>query len=292
MKREMCRSVVCFMPALAFLLAAAGMARAAEVKVYAFKAGVLKTQTQYLLKDTRVGTPMEIPIPFLVIKHGKEWMAFDTGCNARAARDPVAYLGEKLVKAYTPAISADQEFQEAIKVLGLRPRDFKAVACSHGHCDHAGAIDNFLGTDVPIYFQKAELVEIRKVVDTLIARTAYVPGDFRHLRELNIREIEGPFDIFGDQSVMVFPTPGHTPGHQSLYVKPSQGNSFIYCADALYTLENMEKFIAPGLADDIPQALQNINWFKFEEWTGLKVVPSHDPEYWMKRAWAPREFVP
>ena len=70
------------------LLAAAGVVQAASVKVYAFHAGILKTQTQYLLKDTRVGTPMDIPIPFLVIQHGKEWVAFDTGCNVQAAKDP------------------------------------------------------------------------------------------------------------------------------------------------------------------------------------------------------------
>ena len=52
-----------------------------EVKVYACNAGSLKTETQYILKDTRIGTPMEIPLPFLIIRHGKEWIAFDTGCN-------------------------------------------------------------------------------------------------------------------------------------------------------------------------------------------------------------------
>ena len=246
MKREVGRKIVCFMLALAFFSAAGGLTQAAEVKVYAFNAGTLKTQTQYLLKDTRIGTPMDIPIPFLVIKHGKEWVAFDTGCNAQAARDPVGYWGEGIVKAYTPVIRPGQEFQEAIKVLGLKPSDFKAVVCSHGHLDHAGGIDNFLGTDVPIYFQKAEMVEIKRIVDAQKAGTAYILGDFKHLSELNIREIVGLFDIFGDKSVIAFPTPGHTPGHQSLYVKPSKGKAFIYCSDALYTLEKYGEIHSTG----------------------------------------------
>ena len=216
MKRGMDRKIYCFLLVPVFFLVAAGLAQAADLKVYAFNAGVLKTQPQYLLKDTRVGTPMDIPIPFLVIKHGNEWVAFDTGCNAEAAKDPVGYWGEGIAKAYTPVIKPDQEFQEAIKILGLKPGDFKAVVCSHGHLDHAGAIDNFRGTNVPIYFQKAEMVEIRKIVDAKKAGTAYILGDFKHLNELNIREIEGLFDIFGDKSVIALPTPGHTPGHQSL----------------------------------------------------------------------------
>ena len=271
---------------------AAGVADAASVKVYAFHAGTLKTQTQYILKNTRVGTPMNIPVVFLVIQHGKEWMAFDTGCNAQVARDPAGYWGEANAKAYVPVIKPEQEFREAIKVLGLTPRDFSTVIISHGHLDHAGAIDNFAGTSVPIYFQKAEMREVRKIVDASIAGAPYCLGDFKHLHELNIREIEGVFDVFGDQTVIVFPTPGHTPGHQSLYVKPSSGAPLIYCADALYTLENMERLVTPGLAVDIAATMQNIHWFQLEERRGVKIVPAHDPEYWAKRVWAPRELAP
>ncbi len=268
-------------------------AQTEEVKVYAFKAGLLKTKTQYILKDTRIGTPMNLPIQFLIIRHGKEWIAFDTGCNAEAARDPVGYLGEEGAKAFSPVIEPAQEFQQAIKILGLKPADFKAAVISHGHFDHAGAIGDFLGTNVPIYFQKEELAEIRKIVESQI-RTAYIPVDFKHMKELNIREIEGPFDIFGDKSVIAFPTPGHTRGHQSLYVKPTGGKAFIYTADALYALESMEKSIPPppALVADFSAFMQTIYWFKLEDLTGVTIVPSHDPEYWSKRTWAPAELIP
>lgn len=283
---------MCGFLAPVILLTAAAVAQAADVKVYAFNAGVLKTQTQLMLKDTRPGTPMDIPVPFLVLRHGKEWVAFDTGCNGQVARDPVACWGEAVVKAFTPVIKPNQEFREAIKALGLTPKDFKAVILSHGHVDHAGAIDNFVGTTVPLYFQKAELAEIRKMLEAQKPGPAYVLGDFKHLNELNIRSIEGPLDMFGDGSVIVLPTPGHTPGHQSLYVKPSAGQAFIYCADALYALESMENYVPPALAADMGGTMQNINWFKFESLAGVRIIPSHDPGYWAKCAWAPQEWVP
>ena len=273
-------------------LGLANLTPAADVRVYACNAGLLKTETQRILKDTRVGVPMDIPIPFLLIRHGKEWIAFDTGCNAATARDPAAYWGEELAKAFSPVIGPDQEFARAIKVLGLKPADLKALIISHGHLDHAGAIEDFAGTTVPIYVQKAELAEIKKILASPQVGTAYISRDFQHWNELNIRGIEGPFDIFGDKSVIAFPTPGHTPGHQSLYVKPTRGNAFIYAADALYTLESMEKSILPALAADPSATMQNIRWFKLEDWTGVTVIPSHDPEYWAKRAWAPAELVP
>lgn len=267
-------------------------AYALEVEVYSFHAGVLKTQTQYMMKDTRVGSPYDIPVPFFVIKHGKDWVAFDIGCNGRVAVDAQKYWGADIIKAYAPVVRPEQEFKNAIKVLGLKPQNFSAVIISHGHLDHAGALDNFLGTNVPIYFQKAEMAEIRKILDVKKAGTAYILDDFKYLNELNIKEIEGIIDLFGDGSVVAFPTPGHTPGHQSLLVKPSKGSPFLYAADALYTLENLERFIGPGLAANMPQAMQNIGWFKVAKLAGLTVIPSHDPEYWKKQSWAPNTFVP
>ena len=131
MKREICRKLFLLMVLLVFL-GLTSPTQAVEVKVYAFKAGLLKTETQYILKDTRTGTPMDIPIPFLIIRHGKEWIAFDTGCNANTARDPVAYWGENLAKAFSPVIGPDQEFARAIKVLGLKPADLKALTDAVG----------------------------------------------------------------------------------------------------------------------------------------------------------------
>ena len=54
----------------------------------------------------------------------------------------------------------------------------------------------------------------------------------------------------------------------------------------------MEKSIPPAVAADPSASMQNIRWFKLEDWTGVTVIPSHDPEYWAKRAWAPAELDP
>ncbi|MGO9568196.1 MAG: N-acyl homoserine lactonase family protein [Desulfomonilaceae bacterium] len=263
---------------------------AQEVKVNAFKCGLLRTQTQYMLKDTRVGTPMDIPVTFFVIKHGKDWVAFDTGDNAMVAKDPVAYWGKAVTTAYYPVMQDYEEFQVQIKKLGITPKDFKAVILSHGHLDHAGAIDNFKGTDVPIYLQKKELEIIKKAVASG-ERTAYIPADFKVMNELNIKTVEGVFDLFGDQTLVAFPTPGHTDGHQSLFVKRISGKPLILAADAMYTIENMRDAIPPGLAMDIPVAVQGLCVFKLMNYIGAEVVPSHDPEYWETKPLAPKDFA-
>ncbi|TAL33665.1 MAG: N-acyl homoserine lactonase family protein [Spirochaetes bacterium] len=267
----------------------------ADVKVYAFKCGVLKTQTQYMLKDTRVGTPMDIPVTFFLVKHNSDWVAFDLGNNAMVAKDPIGYWSEPVVKAYTPVMKDYEEFKVQIKKeLGIEPKDIKLVVLSHGHLDHAGAVDNFAGTKVPIYMQKKELENVKAELEKFKAtgkKTAYIPGDWDKMSELNIKTIEGIFDVFGDQSVVVFPTPGHTPGHESMMVKAG-GKSFIFCSDANYTLENMIEAIPPGLAWDLPQSLQGLYVFKVMKWLhpSVEIVPSHDPTYWKDKPVGAKEF--
>lgn len=275
----------------------AAKASGPKVEMYAFNCGVLKTQTQYMLKDTRVGTPMDIPVIFFVIKHGNDYIAFDTGNNSMVATDPIGYWSQPVVDAYTPVMEDYQEFRVQLKKqLGIEPKDLKAVILSHGHLDHAGAINNLVGSDVPIILQKKEMAQIKlelaKYKETGV-KTAYIPGDWDEMAKLNFQLVDGVVDYFDDGSVVLFPTPGHTPGHQSLMIK-SDGDVFVMCADAGYTLENIVEAIPPGLAWDVPYSLQALRIFKVFRMSNpnVKIVPSHDPDYWKDQPLAPAVFKP
>ncbi|MGV7930300.1 MAG: N-acyl homoserine lactonase family protein [Spirochaetota bacterium] len=301
-------AVVASVPLLETMMGKAGAAFAAApatqprvsksglADVYAFKCGILETQTQYMLKDTRVGSRMDIPVTFFMIRHGKDWVAFDTGNNAMVAKDPIKYWSAPICKAYNPVMKDFEEFKVQIdRALGIRPKDLKAVVLSHGHLDHSGAIDNFVGTNVPLYFQKKEIQVIKDEMAKHKATgvtTAYIPGDFAKMNKLNIKGVDGVYDLFGDKSVVLFPTPGHTPGHQSMMVKQSNGTVAILCADAEYTLENMNEAIPPGLAWDIPQSTQALYIFKVMQWmnSNVSIVPSHDPKYWSNKPLAPKLY--
>jgi len=263
---------------------------AADVKAYAFVCGILKTQTQYLLKDTRVGSPFDIPVTFFVVRHGNDWVAFDTGNNAMVAKDPVTYWSKPVTDAYYPVMKDYEEFHIQLKKhLGIEPKDLKAAIISHGHLDHAGAIDNFKGTNIPIYFQKSELETIKKSVESG-KKTAYIPEDFKVMKDLNIKAIDGVFDVFGDKTLVAFPTPGHTEGHQSLLVKRSGAKPLVLAADAMYTVENMRDAIPPGLAWDIPRSLTALYTFKVMDYIDAEVIPSHDPDYWKTKPLAPQVY--
>ena len=271
-------------------LKALAAAPAPDVAVYAFKCGILKTQTQYILKDTRKGVPFDIPVPFFIIRHGADWIAYDTGNNAQVAVDPVKYWGKPICDAYTPVMKPWEEFKVQIKKLGLEPKDLSAVYMSHGHLDHCGALDDLAKTDVPVYFQKNEMDVIKKIVASGKITGAYIPADFKKMGSCNVKLLDRCMDVFGDQTVMVFPTPGHTQGHQSMFVRTGSGQNLILCQDACYTLENMTADIPPGLAVDIPEAMINIYHFKTMSIIGAQLVPPHDPDFWQNKSWGPQKL--
>lgn len=258
-----------------------------DVEVYAFHTGILKTQTQRLLKDTRIGTPYNVPVPFFIIRHGTSWWAYDNGNNKECAVDPIKYWGKTLCDAYMPVMKPEEAFAVQLRKIGLRPQDLSGVIMSHGHLDHAGALADFAGTNVPIYFHKKELDFIREQIPKG-RETAYIPDDFRELDRLNVKTINGVFDIFGDQSVVIFPSPGHTPGHQSVLVRTSQGQNLILAQDACYTLENMIADIPIGSYVDMAAAMVNIHHFKAMTVVGAQLVPPHDPDWWVGKPLAPQ----
>ena len=66
---------------------------------------------------------MNIPVTFFVLRHGDDWVAFDTGDNAMCAKDPVGYWGEQVTAAYYPVMADYEEFKIQLKKLGLTPAE-------------------------------------------------------------------------------------------------------------------------------------------------------------------------
>ena len=259
---------------------------AADVKIYTFLCGHLISNTENFLANTRVGVQARFPVPFYVIKHGSDWVAFDTGNPGLTAKDPVAAIGKDRADRYRPTMKPEDEFQVQIKKLGLTPKDLRAVVLSHCHWDHAGALDNFKDTGVPIYIQKREMEFLKKTVAD--GKTVRSPlEDPKVVEKLNIKIIEGVFDVFGDQTLVAFPMPGHTPGIQVLMVKLANGGRVLLCSDSLYTTENVDKNILPGVLADPSEILQSFNMLRVLRILNVAIVPSHDPEYYIGKALAP-----
>src|SRR5207244_8758170 len=113
-------------------------------------------------------------------------------------------------------------------------------AVSHTHPDHIGNVELF--PQAMLLVQKAEY-------DWPGANNAP-----RFTPEHPVTTLEGDKDVFGDGSVTLLSTPGHTPGHQSLLVKLPKTGALVLSGDAVHFQANWDNRRVPENNTDKQQS--------------------------------------
>ena len=173
-----------------------------------------------------VGKPIELSDNCYAIKHGNDWLLWDTGYPDAIVDKPVVTPVGTASRAKTLAGQLGE--------IGLKPANIKYVAVSHQHGDHVGNVDMF--PDSMLLIQKAEF-------DSAFAPDKKPP--FKAERPM--RKLEGDLDVFGDGSVTILSTPGHTPGHQSLLVHLPNTGWVILTGDAAHFKDNWDNKRVPSM---------------------------------------------
>jgi glyoxylase-like metal-dependent hydrolase (beta-lactamase superfamily II) len=170
-----------------------------------------------------VGKSMPFVDNCYLLKHGQDWMLWDTGLSDAVADMPngLAAADPKATYWYRP-----KKLSVQLDALGVKPSDIKFVALSHTHPDHSGNVEMF--PQAMLLVQKAEYEW---------------PGANNAPRfkpEHPVTKLEGDKDVFGDGSVTILSTPGHTPGHQSLLVKLAKTGNIVLSGDAVHFKSNWD----------------------------------------------------
>jgi N-acyl homoserine lactone hydrolase len=192
-----------------------------------------------------VGRSIEFSSTCWLVKHGSDWLIWDTGVPEATLNDPKGWSTLPKLIVY----HLDRSLTDQLAEIGLKPREVGFVAVSHTHGDHIGNMGLF--PDSTILMQQAEYTWIH---------SADGPNDNLHklmalARKLlgtpkNLKLIDGDTDVFGDGSVTLVSTPGHTPGHQSLLVHLKNAGFIILSGDVVHLHDNFEKNIVPALNTD------------------------------------------
>jgi glyoxylase-like metal-dependent hydrolase (beta-lactamase superfamily II) len=188
-----------------------------------------------------------------LIKHGSEWLLWDTGVPESALNDPRGWSTLPKLIVY----HLDKTLTDQLAEIGLKPRDIARVAISHTHGDHIGNVDLFPNST--ILMQQAEYSWIHSPngpndnVNQLMALARNLLGTPK-----NLQLIDGDTDVFGDGSVTLVSTPGHTPGSQSLLVHLKNSGFIILSGDVVHSEENFERNIVPSLNTNKAQSIASM----------------------------------
>lgn len=222
---------------------------------------------------------LKVPVPSYLIRHPKGNVLFDTGLNKQIQSDPEARLG-KIAKYYAIDFEAGQDVAAQLAKMDLAPKDITFLVNSHLHFDHAGGNDTL--DCCPMVVQRREW-EAAQDPD-IQAKIGYMPQDYDHGHDRILAD--GEHDLFGDGSVVCIPTPGHTPGHQSLKVK-QPGGDVVLTGDACYLRRTLEEMRLPMILFDGEQMMDSLRKLKALQERGARIYYGHDPEFWATVPQAP-----
>ena len=200
-----------------------------------------------------------IPINMWIIDHPMGLILYDTGNNvAISDGNCTSHWNEGFCGLLKPSQTRNDVIDKQLEKVGLSVGDVKIVITSHSHLDHIGNIEMF--PDAIHVIQKKELYQAWWP-EKFQRGGAHVVADYDDARDFTYFELNGDYDLFGDGSVVIISTPGHTLGHQSVKVRMAETGTVILTQDAVWVKENLEGHPA-GLNYSILDYTNSVNRIK------------------------------
>lgn len=240
---------------------------APSVRLYTLDCGRIEISDIGFFTDAGkpIGKPKTLSVPCFVVRHPKGILVWDTGLDEA--------IGTAGNKNPVGAEYVDHSVHEQLTAIGVAPKDVTYVAFSHLHADHAGNANLFPTSTWLV--GKAEL-------PWATATPAPLGVDakvFSAYRTAHVEPLEGDRDVFGDGSVRILQTPGHTPGHQSLQLTLAHAGTVVLSGDLAHSRENWEKHVVPAFNASKDQTLASMDRVgKIVNETHARFIVQHEPD--------------
>ncbi|MEX3008700.1 N-acyl homoserine lactonase family protein [Hoeflea sp. TYP-13] len=231
---------------------------------------------------------VKLPINYFLIDHRDGPILFDTGIDPAIVTNPgyiSQWIGRFLLqRIFRWHITEEDRLDHCLKRLSIDPKNIKTAVISHLHFDHVGGISHIPQADILVSEQEwVQLSEPRPEREWILREHIKIPGaKWRPIRfqpsfDPLFADFEGTFDVAGDGSMLLLPTPGHTPGSLSMLIRQDGWKPILLVGDVTYEAQLLERNQFPGTGD-VVALRKTYNKIRrlCKSLPGLVVVPSHD----------------
>lgn len=212
----------------------APLPKVASPRVYVLNCGQLvynRPEFYGLTREEVADTNM--PVTCYLVIHPKGILLYDTGLPDRIVGRP---LYENVVEGYGELKT--KTLINELADIGVLPTDVTHLALSHMHFDHVGNANLFKRS-----IWLTSRAERRSMFSGPRPDHYY---DYADLQSARTVEFDGDHDVFGDGSVVLKSTPGHTPGHQSLFLRLTQTGNVLLSGDLYHYTEELTRKRMPA----------------------------------------------
>ena len=219
----------------------------AALRLYVFDCGYLRIADpgRFSLTMDEVST-LDLSVPCYLVEHPDGTLLWDAGLSDSLAEGSPHTQANGTVTTVTATLRAQLE------ALGYQPADITYLALSHLHYDHAGNANDFAASTWLV--QRPEHEAAFGDVQGFFDRALYA-----ELESSETMLLDGDHDVFGDGTVVIKSAPGHTPGHQVLFVDLAETGPLVLSGDLYHFPENRTLRRVPTFNFDEAQTLASMD---------------------------------
>jgi N-acyl homoserine lactone hydrolase len=233
---------------------------------------------------------VKVPCPVFLIRHPSAGaILLDTGLHPSVATDSKQNFGTLGARFGHPTLSPGEDAPSQLRERGLEPSELPIVVMTHLHLDHTSGISEFPNSTIVV--SETEWQAAAHGPSPLLSGYRrshfdyafdYRTVDF-HRDDIDSYATFGrTFDLFGDGSIHLAYTPGHSAGHMSVVCRLTN-HDFVIGGDAMYLVSQLDgsEPPPPRLQDthNARRSLQELRLFH-RQFPDAVITPGHDPGFY------------
>ena len=262
-----------------------------KIKLYLNYAGHCFASAQHVVKGDE-NKLIKFHALFGILHHPEEgWILFDTGYTRRFYEATEKYPNRIYANATKVVVSESDEIKNQLKLIGLKTSDIKHIVISHFHADHVGGLKDF--NNATMYCTKKAYQQVKEISDFFAFSKGIlkdlIPNDIEN-RLVFIEDFAAQYsddifgvsyDLFQDNSVVIYDLPGHAAGQIGMVVKTNKTKYFLV-ADSCWDERAYKKGKLPNPIvrlffdswKDYRDSLKKVTFFH-KKYPEVIIIPTH-----------------